>query len=518
MNLHRLHWVSFVPLFWALEPGKRNARIGYASGWIAVFLLFFWLIETVIRFSNLPWIAAFFVHVIFATAFAIPYALVFGPVHWFRERIGLAWVAVIPAIQVTVEALSPALFPYYHGVSQYRTEWMWQLASVTGISGLSYLVFLSNAGLAEGIYRKREGRTQPWKLYALIATLLIGNLGFGMWRHQNVEAKLSEAPTLRAAILQQSITMEERLDQSAVKALASWVTLTNQITDEEPDLVVWPEGSVSIPEPADNERSYQVLGNQTSHQYFSRLSNTGDYDLLIGGGTIEFHTDTPDMENQKSAGGMRNSRRYTAYNSSYVFDRSGNLGGRYDKMIPLPFGEYIPFSDVFPFLRDLIEGPGNFRAGTVPVFFQGTTHEGESYTFSSPICYEAILEEQVQVLSAADLMVNITNDAWFGDTASTHQHAMLAAGQAMQVGVPLLRIGYTGVSFVVEPHGAIRFETKAFEESAKVEEVRLASVQTLYQRGGWLFSWLCVAGVLGAWSLARKREGQTNEDQHDLST
>ena len=91
-------------------------------------------------------------------------------------------------------------------------------------------------------------------------------------------------------------------------------------------------------------------------------------------------------------------------------------------------------------------------------------------------------------MSNADLFINITNDAWFGDTPAPHQHAVLITSH--EWGRPLLRIAYTGVSFVVEPHGAIKYETKPFVEEARVEELRLGKIQTLYRMGGWLFPWL----------------------------
>ena len=93
-------------------------------------------------------------------------------------------------------------------------------------------------------------------------------------------------------------------------------------------------------------------------------------------------------------------------------------------------------------------------------------------------------------MAEADLFINITNDAWFGDTAAPHQHAMLATVQSMEWGRPMFRLAYTGVSMVIEPHGQILYETKPFEEVMTVEEIRMASVETIYRRGGWIFPWL----------------------------
>jgi len=213
---------------------------------------------------------------------------------------------------------------------------------------------------------------------------------------------------------------------------------------------------------------------------------------LVGGGTVNFHDELD----------KNGFPKYTAYNSCYLFDRSGELAGRYDKMIPLPFGEYIPLAETFPFLKDLIQGPGNFRAGTQVTYFKTSTKEF-SYGFSTPICYEAILERQMRKMADTELFINLTNDAWFGDTQAPHQHAMRSTVQAIQYGRPLWRRAYTGVSFVVEPHGKILYETKPFEEVAKVEEIRMVQLNTLYRKGGWLFPWCWMIGWIILWLRVR---------------
>lgn len=499
IGLGWLHWFSFLPLFWALRSGevKRNAKLGYLAGWVAVFLLFFWLIETVVRFSNLPWVLALAIHILFASAFALPYAAVFGAVHWFRDRIGAAWVFVLPALLVSVEKLSPALFPYYQGAGQFRSPAIWQLTSVTGVMGVSYLVFLVNCLLAEGVYRRREGRAQSPALIAGVAALWFGNLGFGAWRHQKLEAEIAAAPTFQAAIVQQGVTMEERMASSVLAGLRSWLDGTKEALVLKPDLLVWAEGAIFF-NPND-EQPVNALGKLSPREFFERLSRTNDVDFLIGGGTIHREETSPYKVTE-------------AYNSVYLFTRKGELKDRYDKMVPLPFGEYIPLSDTFPFLRDLIEGPGDFHAGTRPTVFDGTTRDGGvSFTYSVPICYEAILEAQMWEMfrgereQPVDLFVNITNDGWFGDTTAPHQHAMLAAVQATTFGRPVLRLAYTGVSFVVDPHGDIHDETEPFTDVAAVATVRLGKADTLYVRGGWVFPWLCLLATAAAGFVARRR-------------
>lgn len=497
IGLRHLLWVVFLPMLLAqtADAHRQNMWIGYAAGWMMLFVNFFWLADTVGTFSSIPYLVSVLVVVLFATIFALPYLLVFGTVRWLRQRLGLGWLLVFPALQIAHETFAPALFPYALGATLYRDPAVWQVASVLGASSLSGLVLFVNAVIAESVWRFRE--KAPVAVVPLLsaALLLVLAFGFGTWRHAQVEASLAQAPTIRAAILQHSESMETRLSKSVWEELQDWTRLTGQVLGDEPDLVVWPEGSVLFN--PDDERPFPPLGHRSPKEFFGTMAERGGYDFLIGGGTVDIHDET-------TADGRQS---YTAYNSCYTFDRAGDVTGRYDKVVPLPFGEYLPLADTFPFLRDLIQGPGNFRAGTEVVYFNGATRDGSlQFDYTSPICYEAILSSQMWAMRNADLFVNITNDSWFGDTAGPHLHGMLSAVRAMELGRPLLRIAYTGVSFVVEPHGAILYETEPFVEVAKVEEVRMAQVETIYRRGGWLFPWLASICGLFCFVVAYRRK------------
>jgi apolipoprotein N-acyltransferase len=353
---------------------------------------------------------------------------------------------------------------------------------VTGVYGVSYLVFLSNCVLAECVYRLRERRPLPWRALAAVAGLLVANLAFGAWRTARLDAIVEQGRPLRVAMLQQSVTMEQRMEEPNRAELESWFATTARIAGQPVDLVVWPEGACPY-NPQD--------GNLKT--VLSEMTSRGNFNLLLGGGTRETVTDP-----------VTGRRSSNWYNSCYLFDRTGTIRDRYDKMIPLPFGEYLPFANVFPLLRELIQGPGNFRAGTRPTIF-----ETDGYTFATPICYEAILPRVERRLEAADFFLNITNDAWFGLTAAPHQHAMLAAARAVEFGRPLLRVASTGVNMIVEPQGRIVYETRPFEDIAEVVTMRLATVDTLYRRFGDWLPWTCMAGVAGASILTFSKRRRT---------
>ena len=463
-NLAWLHWFAFVPLLVVLVPEnrRRNFRLGYLCGFSGVFFLFFWLAVTIDTFSNIPLVLASGIVALFAAVWGLPYGLLAMAVHPLRRRFGVGWVALFPAVWVAVEFLQPALFPYYQGVGQYRVPLVFQLASVFGAYGVTYLILLVNSAIAEVVLSR--GSRASLAVLVGVAAVFCANLAFGSWRIQDVESKLAAAPTFRVSIVQQHVTMVTRLQERGSAVLKSWMELTTQVEDEQPDLVIWPEGSIFY-----NPDEGKVK------ELFSEMTTKGNYNFLLGGGTQKKDKET----------GKRH-----AWNSAYLFNRKGEIAGRYDKMVPLPFGEYLPWP--VSYLKDYIEGVGNFQAGDNATIFQA-----DNVRFTTPICYEAILESQMRKMMDADLFVNITNDAWFGDTAAPHQHAMLAAVHAVEFGRPLLRIAYTGISMVVEPHGAILHETKPYTDVATVVPIRLASFATPYRTWGRGFPWVCslVAGI-----------------------
>ena len=195
------------------------------------------------------------------------------------------------------------------------------------------------------------------------------------------------------------------------------------------------------------------------------IAQEGQFDLLVGAGSIgpsPYHPGETD---------------YRQFNSIYYYTKDGKELKRYDKMVPLPFGEYIPLSNWFPFIREWIQGPGNFQAGTEAHVFDGT-----GIRIAPPVCYEAILPGVCRRYSEPDLLVNTTNDGWFGDTAAPHQHAMLSAVGSIELGIPLYRSAYSGISMIVEPHGRIAAETKPFEDVERVAIVRMLTIPTIYRK------------------------------------
>ena len=165
LNWAWLFWILLVPLLWAMRDGQpiRNALLGYLFGAVGTHTVLFWIKDTVLIFSNVPAPGALVVTQLYATVFPLPIAIVFGMAMPLRKRFGVGWIFMVPALQVAYEYAWPQLFAFQLGAVQYRTLPIWQLASVTGVYGLTFLGFMTNCALAECIYRRREGKKLPWK-------------------------------------------------------------------------------------------------------------------------------------------------------------------------------------------------------------------------------------------------------------------------------------------------------------------------------------------------------------------
>lgn len=476
IDLAELHWVNFVPLLLALVPGAPwlNFRLGYLTGVVGSVSLYTWVVQALLVFADLPYPLAVAVLLVFALVAGLPYGLLAMAVHPLRQRIGAAWVVAVPTLWVAIEFLQPPIFPYYHGASQYVHPWIFQSAAVFGVYGISFLVFLVNATLAElWLGRPRP----PWPLGLAVLGLWLANSGFGVWRYRAIEAALQDAPVLRVGIVQQGVAQVPHYEQRGKEVLERWLALTRQLIPDAPELVIWPEGATHL----------NPTRGQTRDQ-IGALAREGKFFILVGSGTAQPSPERPTA--------------ITQTNSAFLFDPYGIVHGQQDKMRLFPVSESLPL--LLRWLQPYLPGELNYRAGEIPARFQAGAFE-----FTAPICYDAIFEREMRMLGVADFYAGITNDGWFAGTPTPYQHVRLAAVQAFQNGRTLVRVAYTGVSLVIEPHGFIPYQTEFQRETTAVVPVRVRAFDTPYQTSGRAFPILCVVltgigAISGAIGLLRR--------------
>ena len=491
-----LAWVAFIPLLW-LTQGQ-TLRRAFGLGWLAgmgfYLCTLYWVVDTIGLYSNIPHIIAVGPLLlmctilsaytgVFAAGLSVYHQsgphnsgwslLVFGPMLW----VALEWVRSFFFIG----------FPWVSlGYSQYNFLNLIQFVEYTGVYGLSALVIFGNIVLFLAFSRPGRGR-----LLLVLLLIITGLWGWGNWRRSQLAA-LPTAHTLNVGIAQGNIAQDQKWDPDYQElTLARYEQLTRQITQQTVDLVIWPEASVPF-------------FFQSDVTYRGRLLDLAqDTKTPILFGSPAFRTDKTEL---------------TLFNRAYLLSPDTTILGHYDKMILTPFGEYIPFQDsVLFFLDKFVEGIGDFAPGTTPTVFslplkrQGALHADDEAgdvdsfeTFGVLICYEGVFPDLARrfVHNGARLLINVTNDAWFGETSAPYQHLAMEAMRAVENRVPLVRSANTGISAIVNIDGQIQAQTALLETTFIAERLAWPHVTSFYTQHGDWFVTLCVAGTLVMLSYA----------------
>jgi apolipoprotein N-acyltransferase len=303
--------------------------------------------------------------------------------------------------------------------------------------------------------------------------LLAGTVAFGA-------ARLAEPwppGDTRITVMQPSIEQPLKFDpEHASTTLGIYFALTRRAAAEGPALVVWPETATPSPLARDGALLRALSG----------LAGTIRAPLVVG--SIDVDGPSP----------------VVLRNSAFLLTEHG-IQGRYDKMHLVPFGEYVPLSGVIGFVRGWAEFISELEPGSRTVVFPGPPAP-----FGVVICYEGIFPELVRgfARNGARLIVNITNDAWFGRTSGPLQHLAMYAFRAVEHRTPVVRAANTGVSAFIAPTGQIVRRLALYERDIMTADVALRDRTTLYSRlGDWLpYLGLAVtAAALGARGFGRMR-------------
>lgn len=475
MDVWPLGFVALVPLSLALR--SQTPRRGLALGWVAGFTMtmlgFYWLVSMLETFSGFPTaLCALFAAIL--SAYQGGRMALLG---WLSARAELkrwpAWLAFALAFPAS-ELVFPLLFPWYYAATVHQLPALLQTAELGGplLVGIS-LVF-ANLALAElcvGLLdRPRNGavswkQSVPWKRVVIFAAVPLIALGYGFARIPMLEARIEKAPKLRVALVQANMSLlGKRLRPE--ESLERHLSLTRGAMQEKPvDLVVWSETSIggAVDERAANAHYRQTLGTQLP---------------------------VPTIFGAVLRAPVEDARKYTLSNSALVTNAEGSVVGRYDKQFLLGFGEYLPFGDTFPILYEWSPNSGRFTPGKsfepLPV--------GE-HSVATFICYEDIIPSFVnRIMSngSPGLLVNLTNDAWFGDTTEPWIHLALAKLRAVEQRRFFVRSTNSGVSAFIDPLGRVIDSTPTFSEIAIAEDLRWLDGSTLFRVLGdtpwWLVS------------------------------
>ena len=290
---------------------------------------------------------------------------------------------------------------------------------------------------------------------------------YGTWRINWIDRLTPISASSRIAIIQGNIDQEVKWDpRFQVATTDKYIGLSLQAKKENPDLIVWPETAAPF---------YFLYDIALTKRLQKGIRETGT-SFLFGSPSFQ-------------AG--QNIVKY--YNSAYLVNSDAEVLGRYDKAHLVPFGEYIPFKKWFPFLGKMIEQVGDFWPGK-----SGVAIDRGEYRLGMLICYEIIFPNLARemVKNKASLLINITNDAWYGKTSAPYQHFSMAVFRAVENRRALVRSANTGISGFIDPAGRIVSSTPLFKDAVMTRSIPLIDTETIYTRIGDAFAWLCLSGML----------------------
>ncbi len=450
-----LAWVGLTPLF-ALAPHAVRRRTAFFDGWIvgavANGTACAWLVETIDRFGGFPIPVALFFYGSLIAFTAIPFGIVGALLRWAGPR---APILLAPALWVAGEFLFPNFFPWRMAYSQRGVLWLIQIGDVTGPYGLSFVM----AWFASALSRAPR---RPWALAPPLAAAAILCL-YGAVRVDTIRTEIANAPAASIGLVQGNLSLVEKRQGDLFQANVDRYRRLSLALDPVPDLIVWPETVVgwSIPRDTDRLGRYDPFPAAPAPLIFGAISHEGF------GQDVDW------------------------YNSAFLRTPSGGIGGRYDKLVLMPFGEFLPFTSTFPWIKDLSPNTGDFTPGEGPAVLEVTPE----LRVGALVCYDDMLAGHVREAGrdGATLLLTVANDAWFGDSAALDLHESLGLWRAIENRRYLVRATNTGLTSVIDPLGAVTLELPTWIEAAQNAPVRLLEIPTLYQEYGDLFAWSVVA-------------------------
>jgi apolipoprotein N-acyltransferase len=462
-ELYPLAWVAFVPLLWAVRQTatpRGAARIGFIAGLATNLPAFYWLVYTIHVFGGFGYPLALFFYLMLTLYAALEFVVFavalqrtgFGP-------LGLA----APVLWVSLEFLYPNLFPWRMANSQFHAPVLMQIGDITGPFGLSFVMLWISAALALLIEAPRRILPLAAAGAATVAVLL-----YGAARLPVIDRAMASAPTVRVGLVQGDVGIKEKGDVRYFDInLGKYQQLSEDLQNDV-DLIVWPE-TVS--------QHWIEVGAKRLEGEENPFDDLHTY-LIFGG--LAFR--------------LRGHDRPDEYNSAFLIGRGGVVLDRYDKHILMPFGEYIPLGAYFPALYSLSPETGSFTAGTgVSVFnVPGKVRVGQL------ICYEDLLAAMSRraTEAGAEVLLNILNDAWYGNTAAPYQHQALALWRAVENRRYLLRGSNSGVTSIIDAAGRVVAEGRLFRPEVITGTVHRLRLETFYTRCGDVFAWSVVAAAL----------------------
>lgn len=458
-------WFALVPLLVSLE-NRSPARafiLGLVSGLAHYLSLIYWIVVVLGRYGNLNAPIAFlalFLLSLYLSLYLALFACMSGLV---RES---GFHAVLAAcFWVALEYLRGYVltgFPWcLLGYTQYEQLWLIQISDLAGVYGVSFLIVFANGLIFSMLMRRgpKDAASLRWEI-PLFLIFLTGTFIYGNNRLQKEKTGDGNTRVIRAAVVQANIDQSIKWDPAfQTETVRTYQRLTLSAMAFEPGLIVWPETSLPF-------------FFQNSRKFFPEIVFLAERSgaILVFGSPAYKPVD--------------GEIRY--FNRAYMITPNTRQIQYYDKTHLVPFGEYVPLKKYIPFIGQLVQAAGDFARGeTLAPLKAGSISAGIL------ICFEVVFPELARTLTreGANLLVNITNDAWFGMTSAPYQHLSMAVFRAVENRRPMIRAANTGFSAFIGPEGTILARSSLYTEEVLKRALSLPGPSlTFYTRFGDLFA------------------------------
>jgi apolipoprotein N-acyltransferase len=482
---YAIGWLAFIALVPLLIAVARSR-----SGWQAFFLG--WLSQTITWLLMVPWVVRVMSHY-----GGLPYMLgviIFIALSLMLGLYGGVFAAVVYRIRPGNSLARWLLVPLAWAAIEYARTYLitgfpWNLVATAIVDYTSLIQFDRVAGpYLVGAMILWPASVATWLIVAKprgmaralpIACVVV--LVFIWWATGLVASKLIvrpvSTPPVVAALLQTNISQEMRWNETSLMEIyQKMMGMTQSAVDRGATIVIWPESTVPLAFSSTDFYKQSIEG----------LSRATGADVILG--SVAEDAAQPNR----------------IWNAAFLVS-GGRTIGHYDKIHLVPFGEYVPLRKMLFFAKKLVHAVGEFEFGTNESPLQGKLRYGPA------ICYEIVFPQiaRSQVRNGAEVLVTITNDAWYDGTSAPRQHLNMARLRAVEDDRYLLRAGSTGISALVDPVGKIVEEIPMGREGTIFAKFQPKHTVTPYVRFGDWFAWVAVVATIAA--LIGKKRIQNSE-------
>jgi apolipoprotein N-acyltransferase len=502
VDLNLLAWVAFIPLFYAIE--RQSLRYVFGCAWLQGFVCFigslYWVVIALHDFASVPTALAVMPMLLLAAIMGLYTAAAIWSGEFIARRLGVTNLLTLPIAWTALEWVRtyyPIGFPWnLLGYAAYRNIELIQFAEFTGVYGISALVMFFNVVAYAVIFQVYPRRVQTISLGTLTALMALA-LIFGEWRVHQL-SKVVPQGSLKVAIVQGDIPQSLKWDPNFLATSFEIYRQQSEVAAQRgADLIVWPEAAAAFFFQPQDRYPAQFASDAAYRQRLLELAARIGEPLLFGAPAL----------------GVENNR-IGFYNRAYLVSSGGKVEGWYDKIQLVPFGEYIPLRKLLGGLVNrVVVGFGDMFAG-----HEQTLFEVHGAKLAVLICYESVFPNltRTAVKRGADLLVNITNDAWYDKSSAPYQLLAMAAMRSAETKVPMVRVANTGISAVIQSDGTITARTALFKRETETEHVYWRPEKTVYTQVGDVFAETCLALTLVGLGLAlgrRRSAAAPHEDE-----